>query len=577
MCGILYAKLKSNTIDKEKFQVNFSESLDKMKYRGPDSTGIVNLNNHFFGHVRLSIIDLKASSDQPFQDKDNLMVFNGEIYNYKELEPDSTSDTQTLFNLMKKKDLSFTKIRGFFTLAWFNKHTEEVSFYRDFYGEKPLYYYYDSEIEIVSSTLKSIKYLLNSIGKKVEVNIEAIKEEYMLFGYIREPQTIWNKVFTVPPGHKLIFTKEKAEVIPLEFQIKNASFPWKQSKYIENSLLSTDVPGTLLLSSGIDSTYLLSEAIEHKIPLQIGIYKANNKLIDESEDALVNIGKLSVDKEKYPIKILSSEKEKALKLDEFCSLLEQPSSDGLQLFSLLSHLKKSTPSLKLVYTGLGGDELFGGYNSFSNYSKIKALLKIPFIEKLMPKMERFVFGYKQIGFFNVDVYSFLYRFDYYTFKNLFEDKSTVKKLYENYMNSFKWVPNEIDLSTKDVGKAIKKHESYQYCLNQLLRDNDNISMYLGLESRSPLLSPDWYNQKTDGKNRFVDYLNTTFGITFGQKKGFTLDDSNTRDLYGEFVEKNKIVLSQVKLDFFIKNIEKLSTLQLKKIALLVGWLKYNTD
>src|SRR5437879_8429862 len=122
--------------------------------------GVIVSGDHFFGHVRLSIIDLKSSSDQPYQDESHIMIYNGEIYNYKEIDPESDSDTKTLFNCLKFSNNPFEKLRGMFAFGWHDKKTEETYFSRDFFGEKHLYYYVDKDIEIVSSTLKSIDYLI---------------------------------------------------------------------------------------------------------------------------------------------------------------------------------------------------------------------------------------------------------------------------------------------------------------------------------------------------------------------------------------------------------------------------------
>jgi len=577
MCGILYTNLKSNLRNLDGFRADFENALDVMRYRGTDSIGVENLGTHYFGHVRLSIIDLKDSSNQPFQDDENLLIFNGEIYNYKDIDQNSLSDTATLFNQMKRKQNQFSALRGVFAFGWFNKVTEEVSFYRDFYGEKPLYYYSDKDIDVVSSTLKSLKHVLHAVGKDLEINYEVIKSDFMLFGYIREPHTIWRDVYMVSPGHKMSFSNSLTHLTPLNFEIKDSYYNWDKSDYIKNALLSTDVPGTLLLSAGIDSTYVLSQAMKNKISLNLGLYKAENIEIDESKDALANLEKFDYSKKDFPINLILSTNFGLVQLEEFCSLLEQPSSDGLQLYNLLKQIKAKVPALKLVYTGLGGDEMFGGYPTFLNYSKIRLLVLIPFIEKLYPKMERFVFGYKVFGFFDADLYSFLYRLNYEIFNKIYTDRAIIKKIYKRYKESLDKLPSEVkSMNFKDEYYSIKKNETFQYCMNQLLRDNDNISMFLGLESRSPLLNPDWYAQKPDGKLGLKNYLKKGFGIGFGQKKGFGLDENPLRKIYIEYIKLNIMFIKNQKLSALFMNYEESSVAELRKLALLCGWLKYNS-
>jgi len=575
MCGILYAKVKSNLKNDEIFKSSFIDALDLMSYRGPDAKGIEVINNHYFGHVRLSIVDLNETSNQPYQDNDCLMIFNGEIYNFKELDPSSNSDTKTLFSSMKTMENPFQKLRGMFAFGWFDKKNENISFYRDFFGEKPLYYYSDNEIDIVSSTIKSIVHLVRATGKELKLNIDKIKKDFFLFGYLREPSTIWENISAVPPGHRLHFNEGKVNIDSLFFDVKSSNFLWNKSHYIKNTFISTDVPGTLLLSGGIDSTFLLANAFENKISLHLGIYKANDPLIDESPSALDNISKMKLNQDQFPINVLSGAEIEKLDIDGFVKILEQPSSAGLQVFHLLEHLKGKQPNLKLVYTGLGGDELFGGYPTFYNFKKINFLIHIPFIEYFLPAIKRFKVGKKMLKSWDADIYSFLYRINFKMFRELFSNDEKLEDIYKEYRFSLNKIPKELLTNfQKNPLSDIKKNEMFQYGMNQLIRDNDNIAMHFGLESRSPLLNPDWYNQKPDKKFRLKNVLKLNYNIQFGKKKGFTLDEPMHKKVYIDYINLNKKYLEPIEISERF-NFAQNNVAELRTLAILCGWLKYN--
>lgn len=575
MCGILYVHHLSSQPSNIASKDNFRFALSKMQYRGPDSSGIEIIDRHYFGHVRLSIIDLDATSNQPYQDNDHLMIYNGEIYNYKAIDPLSHSDTITLFHSLKEEKEPFTKLRGMFAIGWFDKHTKKMTFLRDFFGEKPLYYFVNEEIEVVSSTLKSLRYIVEAAGYVLELNKEALLSDYMWFGFIREPQTIWKNVFVVPPGHAMSFENGKAVFAALNFSIANGTWPGKKISYIYDALSSKDVEGTLLLSGGLDSTFVLAAAAKKHTSLRVGIYKANNPTIDESDKALNNILKMGISKGEFPVSLLSQSNGEDIDIEGYARLLEQPTSDGLQVYQLLKYLRFKHPELKLVYTGLGGDELFGGYPTFYNFYKINLMVHIPLIEKLLPSMKRFKMGKRILKQWNASVYAFLYRFNFELFELLVAKEEWIKAAFKSYLRSVDSVPENVAQSrANDADFIIKKAETFDYARNQLLRDNDNISMYLGFESRSPLLNPDWYFVKPDRKAWLKHSLRKNFGIHFGRKRGFTLDDSHIRQYLLHALENNKQIIESI-IPHAFQSLTKLRTSRLRSLVVLLLWIKQN--
>jgi asparagine synthase (glutamine-hydrolysing) len=505
------------------------------------------------------------------------MIYNGEIYNYKEIDPETNSDTKLLFDMMSQKGQhAFAELRGMFAMGWFNKKNKEVTFYRDFYGEKPLYYYLDKNLQIVSSTLKSIKYIVESFGGILKLNKTALLTDYKYFGYIREPETIWENVFAVPPGHFMSVSDNQPEFEPLDFGLKKkkGQIPIT-GNYLSQALSSRDVEGALLLSGGIDSPYILASAFENKIPLIIGIYKANNKQIDESDKAIEHKNKIIGANSEYLVSVLTDGENEGSNHQKYAQILEQPTSDGLQVYSLIKHLKANNPSLKLVYTGLGGDEIFGGYPTFRNYTLINLMIRLPFIERLIPKVKRFKEGRRIIGKWNYSVYSFMYRFRYNVYKESDDSPSVIKDTYERYEKTLLSSPL-INRLYKDVNEHsfIKFSENYDYMRNQLLRDNDNISMFLGIESRSPLLNPDWINIKPDNKKRLKKYLVNKYQLKFGKKKGFTLDETNSRNEYLNDIINNKAFYSNV---FNVGDTNYISTSDLRSMYIFKLWYNFNMN
>lgn len=572
MCGIFYVKDKNNRNYNENIFISFNKALSHMNYRGPDAKGVLNVGNHYFGHQRLSIIDTSNSSNQPYYDDNNVLIFNGEIYNYKELDINSNSDTKTLFYYLQNESESFRKVRGMFALGWYKKQLDEVVFYRDFYGEKPLYYFDNPQFLVVSSTIRSIKEFVNDVGITLTLNRDAIQLDYLSCGYIREPKTIWNETFSVPPGHKMTISQNNSvNIKPIDFGLQNYESPEDSLNYTNNAISAKDVEGTLLLSGGVDSSFLLARAKENDVPVTIGIYKAKDKIIDESEKALDHVRKLGlISNTLYPVYILDEEDGFEISLEEYVKLLEQPTSDGMQLYKLLKHLKVKNPKLKLVYTGLGGDEMFGGYPTFWNYNLINTLVRIPCIEYLIPTLKRFKKGRTVLGQWNYQIYSFLYRLNYSMYQFVESGESWIRGAFQSYKDSLDRTP----IYSVDPNKVsfIKFSETFDYMRNQLLRDNDNISMYLGIESRSPLLNPDWWKLKTDKKKYLKESLKNKYDLEFGKKKGFTLDESKAKIIYVKCLSDNKSILDKI-LPSFHYHKQNISTL--RSLSILIEWIKKN--
>ena len=157
MCGLLYVQQSENFQRQD--QLIFDKALELLAYRGPDNQSSFLVENKYFGHARLAIQDITKGSNQPIDDEYSTLLYNGEIYNFKNFPGDFASDTLFLKNYLKQEQ-DFACLDGMFAVLEVIKTSNHVTVYRDFYGEKPLYYFQDKDILIISSTIKSIIHIL---------------------------------------------------------------------------------------------------------------------------------------------------------------------------------------------------------------------------------------------------------------------------------------------------------------------------------------------------------------------------------------------------------------------------------
>jgi len=569
MCGLLYVRLKRSDVN---FLSTFEGALQHIAYRGPDAIGIHHIDNHYFGHARLSIIDLSSRSNQPIINENTILLFKGEIYNYKQLVADAASDTLAIATMLEAGIDISDKLNGMYGIVAYDKRTQVVQILRDFYGEKPIYYYHDDNIFIVSSTIKSITHILkNSFNKKLTINHLALYE-YFLCGYVREPKTIYENIYMLSSGHIMELSSEWAIKISNITQriLQNSSL--NPTAYALNCLNNSDVKPSLLLSSGVDSAFVLNLMNTSSLnPFRVLTYKSPSNEIDESSAAITNLHKICGNKE-IEVALVENHDDLHHLYTEYPALLEQPTSDGINLFNILSLSKKDSTHWRLVILGTGGDELYGGYNSFKNWKKISFLRKLSLIKKLLPKKWQRFFAFP-INRYNKEAYYFLYRICH-TFMQ-YTPKNVLNQLFSQFVEEMKKYNLE---QTTCAYKNIKIFETFDYMRNQLLRDADNISLFCGYEARNPLLAIDAYHTMPDAKNGMKNLLKNKYGITFGSKKGFTFYSDNNlfQFLSNQIIELNsKYNLLSNSLLENLTNVNVNNHLLVKKMFILLTWLDKN--
>ncbi len=300
MCGIA-AIVNFSDKGKERFN-RIAQCAALLKHRGPDYQKYIIETNYAMAHARLSIIDLSEASNQPFTTNDNrfTIVYNGEIFNYKQLKNElkqnghsfyTEGDVEVLINLYKEygKDC-LHKINGFFSFLLYDKQTQTFFAARDRYGVKPFYYYTDENYFACSSELRTLKQITdcNTINKTALYT-------YLQLTYIPERLSILENIHKLEPGECLTIENNKTQKekyysvkLPLEYKEQkdaNKTFLALLESAVEERLTS-DVPVGCFLSGGIDSSVITAIAAQRNKNLQtFSIGFKNNSYFDESVKA----------------------------------------------------------------------------------------------------------------------------------------------------------------------------------------------------------------------------------------------------------------------------------------------------
>ncbi|GAE34383.1 asparagine synthase (glutamine-hydrolyzing) [Halalkalibacter akibai] len=372
MCGFI-GEIHNDQIEAIKEPI-WSKAIAAIHHRGPDSTG------HFidkyvqFGFKRLSIIDLEHGT-QPFNIQNRyIMVFNGEIYNYIELRNqlisegfsfNTDSDTEVLLSLFISKGIDCVKeLRGMFSFAIWDKVEQTLFCARDAFGIKPFYYTETSERLFFASEQKSIYAYINFR----ELSKEAF-QYYLTYQYVPEPHCLSKEIKKLLPGHYMIKEINKPPVIKRYFKktfdpIKSSMLEHKTKirHILEDSVekhMRSDVPVGAFLSSGIDSTSIVALAKKHNSKLKTFTVGFENKGFSEVDVAKDTAEKLQVENIH---KIISAD-EFIKELPSIIWHMDDPVADPAAV-PLYFVAKEASKHVKVVLSGEGADELFGGYNIY---------------------------------------------------------------------------------------------------------------------------------------------------------------------------------------------------------------------
>ena len=371
-----------------------AELVEKMcgaiSHRGPDGRGVHLSGPVGLGHTRLAIIDLNTGA-QPIcnEDKTVWIVFNGEIYNYPQLREEllkrghkfrSTTDTEVIVHLYEEYGVeSLKRLQGMFTFAIWDEKDQTLFLARDRVGIKPLYYADTGRALVFGSEIKA---LLADPDVKCEVEPQSI-DKFLTHFCLPGKETLWKGILKVDPGHYLLARKGKYEIKPYWDLRYQAGQQWKSIDEASEALyeltkrtvrehMISDVPVGFLLSGGVDSTIVLSCAAT-ETDKQISTFTVgfdNAQFEDERVYARLAAKRFG-----------SNHHEITIAPQEFWDFLptlvrhmEEPVCDPPAV-SLHYVTKLARKHVKVLLSGEGGDEAFGGYNDYRNFQFLERVKK----------------------------------------------------------------------------------------------------------------------------------------------------------------------------------------------------------
>ena len=525
MCGIVGILSYGDNSPK----VDKSELLkirDYMTNRGPDDCGIfLSEDNRIgLGHRRLSIIDTSENGKQPMMSNDGnvLIVFNGEIYNFRQIRRDlenngytffSNSDTEVLIQLYKQKKLEMVNdLEGMYSFILYDKKEETVFIVRDPLGIKPLYYSDDGNVIRVASQVKAL-----ISGGYIQRDMEpAGQVGFFLWGYVPEPFTLYKNIHAVPAGniitiniskkhnrarriYKRCFCNVSSEIESLSNinlhvnRTETKEHLRKELRATVDKHLVSDVPVGIFLSSGIDSTTLAATAkdLHHNFgTITLGFKEFEGTIHNEVPLAEAFARKYNLQHQT----IWLTQDDFLEAHDDFIKSMDQPTIDGINSYFISLAAKRA--GLKVALSGIGADELFGGYPSFkqipTSVNLFKHFRNTPCLGKalrgLLLKLLPSKLSPKYAGVFE---YGGEHESAYLLRRCLMAPWELSNHLDESTLNAGLnrlETENFLKSATDNIHSAYLKVTALEmsaYMKNQLLRDCDWASMAHSLEIRVP--------------------------------------------------------------------------------------------
>ncbi len=507
MCGICgFVGLDDKTL--------LERMCDVMRHRGPDESGIFTDKNVNIGMRRLSIIDLKTGHQPIYnEDKSVCTVFNGEIYNFRELRTAlegkghkfyTNTDTEVIVHLYEEFGPDFVKhLKGMFAIAIWDSCKRRLLLARDTFGKKPLYYTFFDGIFFFASEIKS---LLQYELVKREINYSALNN-YLTFQYVPGEQTLFKGINKLPPAHILVY--EKGEIKINEFwdlrmapsQETSEEFYSKQLyELLKNSVkrrLISDVPLGAYLSGGIDSSTvvgIMSTLVDEPIKtFSVGF--GVGEPIDELRFAKIVAEKFNTDHHELIVKAKSIKE-----LPKVVWHLDEPIADPAAIPTyFMSELTKKY--VTVILTGEGGDEIFAGY------SKYRRMLVAEKLSSVTPGVVSSVLARRMAKIIPQDSKARRY-FDYmsllkdverrYLLSHTIFKEEDKEKLYSGNLIGKTAGANPIDImkpffeKTNDMPLLNKMllFDTKVWLPDDILMKVDKMTMAHSLEARAPLLDVD---------------------------------------------------------------------------------------
>lgn len=357
--------------------------IHAIKHRGPDDQGFFAMDDLSLGMCRLSILDLSAAGHQPMTSSDGrcTVVFNGEIYNFRELRDElarfgtnfrGNSDTEVVVEAFARwGPEAVSRFRGMWALAVFSRERRELFLARDPFGIKPLYFYDDGALRAFSSEIKGLL-----AHPSVSRALDAVAvHDILLLGYPLAPRTILKHARALLPGEEVVLNvadgARTSRIVPLVFDEQRAIRPPTDGELfsaLEDSVrhhLIADVPVGLFYSGGLDSSVLA--AVLKRAGADLTAYHVAVEGRPDTPYARKIAAALGV----HMVDVPFAASDVPRLLEHFWKAMDQPLADT-GLFPTLLVAERAVQDVKVVLAGEGGDELFAGYDRVRRMQKISA-------------------------------------------------------------------------------------------------------------------------------------------------------------------------------------------------------------
>lgn len=551
MCGI--NGIVGNIKDKDNI---IHRMNDKIKHRGPNAEGIYVDKYVALGHRRLSIIDLSSGGNQPIYNEDGniLVVFNGEIYNHNELRGElsnhtfsTKTDTEVLIHGYEEWGYNVVnKLRGMFSFCIYDIKKKELFIVRDHFGIKPLYYYVGNDAFLFGSEIKSFMECPNF---KKELNKEMLGA-YLTFSFTPGENTFFKDVYKLSPGHYMIVNVEdRSFKIERFFRFKFSDTTKSYDEVVDeisktmresvNYHLISDVEVGSFLSSGVDSSYLVSIAKPDKT-YTVGYEDKRYSEIEYARDLADRLGIQNISdnigKEDYMRAI-----------PKVFYHMDEPTTDACSI-AVYFLSKLASRDVKVVLSGEGADEFFGGYNSYDDnpYTKLPLFLRkmVAGVCKVLPKNKYTRYLIRR-GKSLEESYVSINR-------NFYDDELSDILNFDDYVRNSD-ILRDTYLEYKNEDELNKKLAvDIRYWLSDnILNIVDKMTMAFSIESRVPFTDIEVF--------RLASTLPRKYKVRDGVTK-VSLRDASKRDIPNESYKKKKLgfpvpIREWIKEDDFYKEIE----------------------
>ena len=497
MCRI--AGILNHHLPKDFMEETVQKMCDVQKHGGPDDEGIWSDETAglVLGHRRLSLLDLSSAGHQPMSWKDRYVIsFNGEVYNFQSIRSEleqyghrfrTQSDTEVILAAYEQwGTLSFAKLEGMFAFALWDKVEQQLLLVRDPSGIKPLYYYLNEVGIQFASETRAFQFMAatNEANKNWPVFMLA-------YGHLPEPVTTLQHVKPLPKGFFMSYDYKRKKSSLQNFSYYSFSEPenHKQSAPAEIARLLrrsvaqhmiSDAPIGVFLSGGIDSgiLFLLAAELKKQGLNSLSLYFNEGAYSEKKyQDMLLN--QVHCERHQY----LLQENSFLDALPQILQQMDQPSCDGINTWFISKYAKQQ--GLKAVLSGIGADELLGGYPSFSRLPIASLLQHAPQMALQSAGLFR---GRKlsRLSYLQLEGITGLYLF----LRGQFAPHDIAKQLGATEKEVWEILGNNPVLPGirgLEAGNQASWMETNMYMQNQLLRDADVMSMAHGIEIRVPFL------------------------------------------------------------------------------------------